>query len=58
MAGLKDRVERETGIGVDFLNPFQILDQNQIGEAASLEDQKFLVPVALYLATTVGEDGL
>jgi type IV pilus assembly protein PilM len=53
LPGLKDRVERETGVAVDFLNPFLLL--NTAGVETMLEDQALLVPVALFLSTRTGE---
>jgi type IV pilus assembly protein PilM len=53
LPGLKDRVERETGVAVDFLNPFLLL--NTAGAETMLEDQALLVPVALFLSSRAGE---
>jgi type IV pilus assembly protein PilM len=54
LPGLRDRIERETGVGVDFLNPFLLL-QTSVAETM-LEDQALLAPVALYLSTRTGEN--
>jgi type IV pilus assembly protein PilM len=47
--GLKEQIESDTGIGVEFLNPFLYLDDNDsIGTEAH---QEFFMPVALSLST-------
>jgi type IV pilus assembly protein PilM len=56
LPGLKDRIEKETGIGVEFLNPFLFVNA---AEAETLyKDQETLVPVALFLSTRLDEEDL
>jgi type IV pilus assembly protein PilM len=51
--GLKKQIESDTGIGVEFLNPFLCLDDN--GLIGTEADQEFLMPVALSLSTRRNE---
>jgi type IV pilus assembly protein PilM len=54
LPGLRDRIEKETGIGVEFLNPFLFV--NTAGAEALPKDQETLVPVALFLSTRTNEE--
>jgi type IV pilus assembly protein PilM len=54
VAGLKDQIEKETGIDVEFLNPFLFL-KNGMPEGMD-EAQIFSAPVALYLSTRTDEN--
>ena len=51
--GLKGQIESETGIGVEFLNPFLYLDGN--GIVGTEAHQEFFMPVALSLSTRRNE---
>jgi type IV pilus assembly protein PilM len=51
--GLKGQIESETGIGVEFLNPFLYLDGN--GVVGTEAQQEFFMPVALSLSTRRNE---
>ncbi len=51
--GLKAQIESDTGIGVEFLNPFLNLDDG--GHAPTEESQEFFMPVALSLSTRRNE---
>lgn len=51
--GLKEQVEKETGIDVEFLNPFLFLTGG--GIEGTHEGQEFLLPVAFYLSTRMDE---
>ncbi len=53
LSGLKEQIEKETGISVELLNPFLLL--NMTGADAMLEDQETLMPVALFLSTRMDE---
>jgi type IV pilus assembly protein PilM len=53
LPGLKDQVEKETGIGVDFVNPF--LFANAAGAESLYEPQETLMPVALFLSSRINE---
>lgn len=53
LPGLKDQVERETGIGVDFLNPFLLV--NIAGMESLCEGQETVMPVALFLSSRMDE---
>jgi type IV pilus assembly protein PilM len=53
VSGLKEQIERETGIQVEFLNPFLFLQEK--GENGLTEDHRFLMPVALYLCSRTEE---
>ncbi len=48
VAGLKEQIEKETGIGVEFLNPLLFVASE--GAERMDEDQQFSAPVALYLS--------
>ena len=52
--GLKDQIERETGIDVEFLNPFLFLKNG--GPEGMDEAQISSAPVALYLSTRTDEN--
>ena len=52
--GLKEHIEQETGIDVEFLDPFRILTEETNG-AAVREQDSFYMPVALYLSSRVGD---
>lgn len=54
--GLKEQIERETGIEVEFLNPFLFLSNGQ-GPLIT-EGREFFMTVALYLSSRMGENGL
>ncbi len=49
VAGLKERVQKDTGIEVEFLDPFLFVESG--GAGATLEEEKYSVPVALYLSS-------
>ena len=51
--GLKEQVERETGIDVEFLNPFLFLADG--GIEGTHEGKEFFLPVAFYLSTRTDE---
>ncbi len=51
--GLKKQIESDTGIGVEFLNPFLCLDDS--GPMGTQENQEFLMPVALSLSMRMNE---
>jgi len=53
LPGLKDQVEKETGIAVDFLNPFLFV--NGSGAEEAHEDRETIMPVALFLSSRTGE---
>jgi type IV pilus assembly protein PilM len=54
LPGLKDQVERETGISVDFLNPFLFVNKASIDDAL-YEGQETVMPVALFLSSRLDE---
>ena len=54
VAGLKKQIERETGVEVEFLNPFLFL-KNEGSEGID-EAQCFSAPVALYLSARMDEN--
>ncbi len=54
--GLKEHVEKETGIEVEFLNPFLFLS-NGDGTAMN-EENAFFMTVALYLSSRIGDNAL
>jgi len=51
--GLRKQIESDTGIGVEFLNPFLYLDDN--GSIGTEAHQEFFMPVALSLSTRRNE---
>jgi type IV pilus assembly protein PilM len=53
LPGLGEQIEKETGITVEFLNPFLFI--NTAGTEVLHEDQETLVPVALFLSTRMDE---
>ena len=55
VAGLKERIEKETGIDVVFLNPFLFLTGD--GTEGPEAGQACFMPVALYLSTRTDENG-
>ena len=55
VAGLKEQIEKETAIGVEFLNPFLFLTND--GTEGSEAGQECFMPVALYLSTRIDENG-
>jgi len=50
VSGLKGQIEKETGIEVEFLDPFRFVASGGTAEAEMDEDRKFSAPVALYLS--------
>jgi type IV pilus assembly protein PilM len=54
VAGLKERVQKETGIEVEFLDPFLFVESGAAGAVA--EEEKYSVPVALYLSSRRDEN--
>ena len=50
VSGLKGQIEKETGIEVEFLDPFLFVASGGTAEAEMDEDRKFSAPVALYLS--------
>ena len=52
--GLKERIERETGIEVAFLDPSMFLTTNGTGLTLD-ENDRFFMPVALYLSSRVSD---
>jgi type IV pilus assembly protein PilM len=53
--GMKERIQSDTGIDVEFLNPFLFLNQ---GQGGGQEGSEFFMTVALYLSSRIGENGL
>lgn len=53
VAGLKERVQQETGTEVMFLDPFLLLPENE--RAERYEKEGAFMPVALYLSSRVGD---
>jgi len=53
LPGLKNQIEEETGIGVEFLNPFLFLDV--AGAETLTEGQEAMMPIALFLSTRMDE---
>jgi type IV pilus assembly protein PilM len=52
--GLKERIEKETGIGVEFLDPSTFLVHDDKGVKVDEHDRSF-VPVSLYLSSRVSD---
>jgi type IV pilus assembly protein PilM len=52
--GLKDRIEKETGIGVEFLDPSLFLVHGEKNGRVDEGEQSF-APVALYLSSRVSD---
>ena len=55
VAGLKEQIEKETAIGVEFLNPFLLLTND--GMEGPEAGQACFMPVAFYLSTRIDENG-
>ncbi len=53
LSGLREQIEKETGIDVEFLNPFLFV--NLPGAETLFEDKETLMPVALFLSTRTDE---
>ena len=52
--GLKERIEKETGIGVEFLDPSTFLVHDDKSVTVDERDRLF-VPVSLYLSSRVSD---
>ncbi len=56
LPGLKERIEEETGIDVEYLNPFLFLDD--VRAPGVDEESQFFMAVALYLSSRISDSGL
>jgi type IV pilus assembly protein PilM len=54
--GLKEQIERETGIHVEFMDPFLFLGDKDRDRGGATDVQAFLMPVALYLSSRAEEE--
>ncbi len=57
LKGLKEAIQGNTGIEVEYVNPFLLLNEEEITMAANERYREF-IPVALYLSSRVTDLGL